>query len=198
MAALLAGDVVIEEKVDGANLGLWIDASGEVRVQNRGNLISPGSHPQFGLLWPWLATRLESLSRVLGRDKILFGEWCFAVHSLHYDRLPDWFLGFDVYDRGKHEFWSSARRDALFAQVAVVPVPRLDRGHFSKHEIVARLDRATSRLMCEGPPEGFYLRREDDEWLAMRAKIVRREFVQAIDEHWTRKPLRRNRLALKP
>ena len=34
--ALLAGEVVVEEKLDGANLGFSLATDGELRAQNRG------------------------------------------------------------------------------------------------------------------------------------------------------------------
>ena len=39
------------------------------------------------------------LFEILSEKFILFGEWCYAQHSIFYDRLPDWFLGFDIYDK---------------------------------------------------------------------------------------------------
>jgi hypothetical protein len=29
--------------------------------------------------------------------QILFGEWCATRHSLSYDKLPDWFIAYDLY-----------------------------------------------------------------------------------------------------
>ena len=36
--ALLAEDVAVEEKLDGANLGISVGADGKLRAQNRGNM----------------------------------------------------------------------------------------------------------------------------------------------------------------
>ncbi len=122
---------------------------------------------------------------------MLFGEWCFAVHSLRYTRLFDWFLAFDVYDRGASRFWSSSRRDALLAEAGIAPVPNLARGRFTLPKLLAML--GDSRL-TDGPMEGLYVRRESEEWLVDRAKVVRAEFVQSIEEHWTSKKLEKNRV----
>ena len=94
---LLAHVVVVEEKVDGANIGISVDAGDVLRVQNRGTFLSLDSlHPQFRPLRQWLSTRRPSLIDALTPDLVLFGEWCYAVHSIRYTRLPDWFLAFDV------------------------------------------------------------------------------------------------------
>ena len=43
-SALLARELTVEEKVDGANLGISFDSSGNVRAQNRGGYLRlPGS-----------------------------------------------------------------------------------------------------------------------------------------------------------
>lgn len=189
---MLSGDVVVEEKVDGANVGLSVRASGEIVAQNRGTVLGPGAHAQFQPLWPWVAARREQLARALGENLVLFGEWCFAVHSVRYSRLPDWFLGFDVYELGVGRFWSTRRRDALLAAVGVAPVPRLGEGRFDLKGLVATLGPSH---VGDGPMEGVYVRRDDGDWLAQRAKVVRAEFVQSIGEHWSARPVERNRLA---
>lgn len=189
---LLSAEVLVEEKVDGANVGISVSPSGELRVQNRGNYLGPRAHPQFQLLWPWLEARHTSLVQALGPHLILFGEWCFAVHSLHYERLPDWFLAFDVYDRSNRRFWSACRRDALVDSLGLARVPQLACGRFSLEELRHLL--GPSRL-AQAPMEGLYVRRDQGDFLAARAKLVRPEFVQAIEEHWSSRPLERNALA---
>lgn len=194
VAELLADEVVVEEKVDGANVGLSVDSEGRVRAQNRGQYLEPGGHAQFGPLWPWIDARSNELREQLGEDLIVFGEWCFAVHSVRYDRLPDWFLGFDVFDRRDDSFWSSVRRNELFGGLGIVPVPELLRGHTSLSELVRLLERSSSRVGGVAL-EGLYVRREASDRLIARAKLVRSDFLQQIDEHWSRRTLTKNRLA---
>jgi len=189
---LLAHDLVVEEKVDGANIGLSADELGQVRAQNRGSYLDRGHcHPQFKPLWRWLEERNEVLVRTLGADLMLFGEWCYAVHSVRYTRLPDWFLVFDVYDRAHERFWSSSRRDELVRRLNLHLVPRLAAGRFELDALKRFME---SSPLSEGPSEGLYVRCDEGMWLAARGKIVRPAFVQDIDEHWTRQPLRANAL----
>jgi hypothetical protein len=183
----LSDEVVVEEKLDGANVGFSLDAHGSLRAQNRGSFLSPtASHPQFKPLFRWMQEHGQRLLCALSPDLILFGEWCYAVHSVRYDRLPDWFLSCDVYDRRVERFWSVERRDALAQRLGLAVVPRLAVGHLDIRGIKALL--GTSRF-CNGPAEGVYARRERGDWLISRAKLVRPEFLQQIDEHWSRKPL---------
>ncbi len=195
LEAFLDAKIVVEEKVDGANVGLSVAPDGGVRAQSRGEYLGRSRHPQFDPLWAWLASRERVIAGVLGEDLVLFGEWCFAAHSIRYDRLPDWFLGFDVYDRSEDRFWSSTRRDELLDSLGLFPVPALARGRYDLPGLCDLLAGAHSRV-GSGPAEGFYLRREGPRWLESRAKLVRAEFVQAIDEHWSRRQLAKNRLAV--
>ncbi len=191
--AMLSGEVVVEEKIDGANLGLSVSEDGELRAQNRGSYLAPGrAHPQFRPLWSWLAPRESALVDALWPDLVLFGEWCYAVHSVRYDRLPDWFLGFDVYDRASGRFWDTARRNDLLATLDLSSVPRLAAGRFTLDDLVALF--GPSRLGSV-PMEGVVVRREADGWTTARAKLVRPAFIQHIDTHWAKGPLQRNRLA---
>jgi ATP-dependent RNA circularization protein (DNA/RNA ligase family) len=113
VTALLAGDVVVEEKLDGANLGLSLTPDGSLRAQNRGQYLAEPHAGQFARLPAWLAQHGEGLRSVLTPNLIAFGEWCAARHSPDYAALPDWFLLFDVYDRTEDRFWSTARRNEL-------------------------------------------------------------------------------------
>ncbi|MDW8362227.1 MAG: RNA ligase family protein [Myxococcales bacterium] len=190
--AMLSGDVVVEEKVDGANLGLSVGSGGILVAQHRGAHLDLGDlHGQWKPLRRRLALRTETLVHGLGPDRILFGEWCYAVHSIRYTRLPDWFLAFDVYDRVRGAFWSVARRNELAARLGLAIVPQIAHGRFDVEGLKRLLG---SSRFTDGPAEGLYIRREEGGWLVARAKLVRAEFVDGIDEHWSRRRLESNRV----
>lgn len=191
--ALLRRPASIEEKVDGANLGLSIGPDGRLRAQSRGHYLEPGTAGQWRPLWRWLALHENRLVRALGSSLILFGEWCYAEHSVAYDALVDWLLVIDVYDRHASRFWSRNRRDALANESGLSVVPLLDEGIFSMASLRKQLGR--SRLGSL-PAEGIYLRWDEGDWLLARAKVVRPGWVMAPDERWSSRPLRTNRLAV--
>jgi ATP-dependent RNA circularization protein (DNA/RNA ligase family) len=191
-ATLLSSEIVVEEKVDGANIGISI-VNGSIRVQNRGTVLETGAHPQFQPLWGWLAARQLQLESLLGTGLILFGEWCYARHTVLYSQLPDWFLAFDVYDRTMRRFWSTERRDALITPAGICHVPKVRRGRFTLDQLISLFDTTASALGGDAL-EGLYVRCDDGEWLTQRAKLVQAEFVQSIDEHWMSRPLERNKL----
>lgn len=189
----LQHDLVVEEKVDGANLGISFDSEGNIRAQNRGAYLQLPGTGQWKKLGDWLTPRTDTLFEHLSDHFILFGEWCYAQHSVFYDRLPDWFLGFDVYDKQARRFLSSERRDTLLRGMAIAQVPVLARGNFMYSEIKTFL--STSKL-GDQPAEGIYLRYDQNGWLKQRAKLVRPAFIQAVKQHWSRSAIRPNRLRL--
>jgi hypothetical protein len=191
-ADLLSHSVVVEEKVDGANLGISLDTQEELRVQNRGSFLSWDSlHPQFKPLPRWIGVHRQVLTDSLGQHLILFGEWCYAKHSIRYTRLPDWFLAFDVYDRTVGEFWSVDRRNAFAKRIGMATIPELARGKCDMTSIKHLL--GPSRF-TDGPAEGIYVRWDHGGHLERRAKLVRAEFTQAIGDHWSRGPIQANQV----
>lgn len=191
--AFLRHELVVEEKVDGANLGISFDADGNARAQNRGKYLHFPEGGQWKALEKWLHGRRRQLFAGLDTRYLLFGEWCYARHSIGYDRLPDWFLGFDLYDRRERRFLCCALRNLLFNKMDIARVPLVAKGRFSHDQLQELL--ATSEL-SDQPAEGLYLRYEEGDWLEQRAKLVNPDFVQAMGEHWSKRAITPNRLVL--
>lgn len=183
IATLLQDEVLIEEKLDGANLGISLDNQNELRAQNRGQYLPQPFSGQFSRLNSWLGQHGEILKQTLTPELILFGEWCAARHSLDYNQLPDWFLLFDVYDRKAGRFWSVERRNALAQVLNFTTVPLLKRTRITCDQLVELLDDTQSRYR-NGKVEGIVIRSDSPLWCENRAKLVNREFVQAIEDHW--------------
>lgn len=190
---LLAHSLLIEEKLDGANLGVSVDAVGDLRLQNRGQYLQAPYHGQFARLNTWLTGKADLLFDALNQNMLVFGEWCAARHSLDYDSLPDWWMVFDVYDRSVGRFWSASRRDAWAAEHGLSTVPTLARGRFTRQELIQMLQDCPS-VYRRGPLEGIVVRTAGAKWTEARAKLVRADFVQSIGEHWRNRPLVWNRL----
>jgi len=190
---LLAGSVLVEEKLDGANLGLSLADDGELRAQNRGQYLQEPLSGQFSRLPAWLARHGEAIRAVVRPELLLFGEWCAARHSLDYATLPDWFLLFDVYDRRSGKFWSSTRRNELAAQTGLKLVPKIYHGKTSVKNMVERVHNTPSQYR-NGPLEGLVIRRESTDWCEARAKLVRADFTQSIEQHWRKRAIEWNRV----
>lgn len=190
---LLGHALIVEEKIDGANLGISIDEKGALHAQNRGTVIDLGAAAgQFKPLKRWLEAHAPALATVLSPDHVLFGEWCYAVHSVRYTRLPDWFIVFDVYELSSDRFWSTARRDALVKRIGLSLVPTLGTGRYDLPRLRGLLEHSR---FADAPAEGLYLRHESGDWLTARAKLVRPTFTQAITQHWSKRKLETNALS---
>jgi ATP-dependent RNA circularization protein (DNA/RNA ligase family) len=189
--ALLRRPVSVEEKVDGANVGLSVGPDGRLRAQSRGAYLEQGTAGQWKPLWRWLAFRESRISRALNSSLILFGEWCYAEHSIPYDALPDWLLVIDVYDRSADRFWSRARRDVLAHRLGLSVVPLLGEGRYNTQSLRKLI--GPSRLGSV-QAEGIYLRWDEGQCLTARAKVVRPGWVLASEEHWASRPLKINRV----
>ena len=190
--ALLAADVVVEEKLDGANIGLSIAPNGSLRAQNRGQYLAKPHAGQFARLPSWLTHHSESLRSVLTPNLVLFGEWCAARHSLDYTALPDWFLLFDVYDRSVDRFWNCTRRNELASRAGLVTVQELLHGKTTLTTLKQLVATKQSHYR-QGPPEGVVIRLDSVEWCNARAKLVRPDFTQTIATHWRKRTIEWNR-----
>lgn len=186
--------VIIEEKIDGANIGFSFNDDGELAIQNRGSYITPASHEQFKPLTSWVNKHYDVLFDILLDKYILFGEWCYAMHSIYYDLLPDWFLAFDIFDKRASRFVSRKRRHNMLNSIGIYEVPLLSEKIINKCglELLMRSKSMYGNEMVEG----LYLRIDDDVegYNVARSKVVRKGFLQIIDEHWSKEFLRTNRL----
>ena len=188
--AMLANELVVEEKIDGANLGFSLTLDGDIQIQNRGQYLSPPFIGQFRKLSDWLLSNEDSLFDALGRNLIVFGEWCAARHSLQYTALPDWWILFDVYDKRTGRFFSTKKRNKLGKKAGVSIVHQVAKGKFEFNSLKDLLNEPSHYR--QGTMEGIIFRCENASLLIKRAKLVRSEFTQAIDEHWSRRSIEWN------
>lgn len=189
---LLSNAVTIEEKIDGANLGISFGKSGDLLLQNRGQYLLPPFSGQWRILSSWVTAHQEKLFDILEDRYILFGEWCYAKHSIYYSRLPDWFIGFDIYDTISQKFLAVPLRDKFLKSAEVASVPKIKYGTFKMDDLPGLLGKSA---FGDDPCEGLYFRYDVGNWLEIRAKYVRPTFVQSINKHWRNAPMQKNQIA---
>jgi ATP-dependent RNA circularization protein (DNA/RNA ligase family) len=191
----LSSRITVEEKVDGANIGISLDHRnmGTMVFQNRGNILKRGEFVQFEALWEWSFSRLNLFQSIVKDEYIVFGEWCYAEHSIHYSKLPDWFLGFDVFDKANGLFFTVEQRNLFFDKLHICKVPFIASSRFTKDELETIANKSESAIGGNAF-EGIYLRQESGQKLLNRAKVVKADFVQNINEHWSRKKLLKNQI----
>lgn len=186
--------LVVEEKLDGANLGISLDGGGNIQFQNRGSILTAPFSGQFSRLSSWLGHVYAGVEKVLTDDLVLFGEWCAATHSMRYTALPDWFILFDVYSRSSRTFWSTSKRNCLANAACLSHVPLVAEGRFTLGGLAEILSSEQTKF-GDGPMEGLVMRSENKDICTFKAKLVRADFIQSMDEHWSTKGLRWNSLA---
>jgi hypothetical protein len=224
--AELAGRfLVVEEKCDGANAGLRFDADGRLWLQSRGHFLTGGEREKhFDLFKQWAHTHAAALHAALGSRYVLYGEWLYAKHTIFYDRLPHYFLEFDVLDTETGAFLSTERRRALLAEAPVVRVPVLWSGTARRLEELRALvrpslykgpdwrERLTELCAARGLDpervwaetdrsdlaEGLYIKHEEGGRVVGRTKYVRADFLTTVldsGSHWLKRPIVPNQLA---
>ena len=191
-AEFLANEsLVVEEKLDGTNVGIHFSDDGKLVLQCRGHLITEGMHPQYDLFKQWAATKQHVFAEFLQRRYIMFGEWLYAKHNIHYQRLPHYFLSFDIYDKHKAVFLSHERRADIIRDTAIHTVPVLHAGPATLDQLEKLIDTSqfsgqfehSSTNRIEQLMEGLYLRIEAGGAVTGRAKFVRREFAAKVSQN---------------
>ena len=201
-----AREVTLEEKVDGGNIGISMEpGTDQLLFQKRAHYVNAATELQYAQLGQWAAEHAEALWQILREQypwddadsplpaagaRTLFGEWCAYQHTVWYDRLPDLFLAFDVFDStldgGCGGFLSAARRDSLLHSTGIRQVRKVAHGRFASVQAVIAALQGTESLYCSRPTqiEGIYLRCDDvnSGTLLSRGKLVHPDFLQHIEE----------------
>ena len=223
LAALRGASLVVEEKVDGANAGVRFDDDGKLWLQSRGHFLTGGARERhFDLFKQWAHAHAAALHARLGARYALYGEWLYAKHTVFYDRLPHYFLEYDVLDVERDAFLSTTRRRELLAGVPIASVRVLHEGLVEPSDLPAMVGRSgyksdrwwealraaceantgdAERAVRESDPneemEGLYVKHEQDGQVMARYKFVRQSFLTAVLDsgtHWLSRPIVPNAL----
>jgi len=218
--ATLAGrNLVVEEKMDGANCGVSFSASGELRLQSRGHYLTGGPREKhFNLFKQWATRHAAMLYEVLGTRYVMYGEWLYAKHTVYYNALPHYFMEFDILDTREDQFLSTSRRREMFAGRPLVSVAVLGEGIYTKLKDLTSLIgpslflteghiaelgdraeelgldrlRALKETDCSTAMEGLYIKVEEQGIVRERYKFVRADFLAAVfaaEGHWLNRPI---------
>lgn len=224
-SAIAGRRLVVEEKMDGANCAFSFDEKSELRLQSRGHYLTGGPRERhFDLFKQWAGRWTTTFWERFGVRYVVFGEWLYAKHAIFYDRLPHYFLEFDIYDRESAGFLSTIRRRELLQRLPIVSVRVIYEGEPATMKELTALaadsafisSSARERLVSEcltrgidpettiratdlsGRMEGLYVKTEADGIVTGRYKFVRHGFLQAVleaDGHWLDRRIIPNLLA---
>lgn len=205
---ILGKNIVIEEKIDGANSAVSFDGEGKLLLQSRGHYLDGGYRERhYNPMKRWANINRDLLFDALGSRYIMYGEWMYAKHTVFYDLLPDYFMEFDVYDRERGVFLDTDQRRLVTDKIGIIhSVPVLERGIFKSREAILKLIGPSNyisenhievlkrvaakqgldveRQVAETDPsttmEGLYIKIEEDGIVKERVKFVRASFLQCV------------------
>lgn len=173
-------EVVVTLKMDGENTSLYPDGFHARSLDSR-------HHSSRD----WLARFHAGFAHEIPVGWRICGENLYARHSLSYDELPSYFLGFSAWD--EHNLclsWDDTL--VVFDQLGIFPVPMLWRGVFEQRTV-----EGLCKTLDPYTQEGLVMRLADEfayaDFSQSVAKWVRSAHVQT-DAHWMHSAIVPNRL----
>lgn len=190
---LLHGHITIDEKIDGGVLGLaW---NGDIPLAvGKHSMVNYDLHSKkFHGLSRWIYSNYEKINKIpIGH--IVYGEWMGMRHNIPYDSLPDFFIGFDVWNG--HRFLNIIERSIFLYDIGFAEVPFIYSGSDLGIEDLICISEGVggvnnkSRFNSNETFEGLIIRNDN----GLIGKYVRREFMDSIEENLINLPLIENKL----
>lgn len=177
---LMQGGLIVTEKMDGENSTIHHGGT---------HARSPDSryHPSRD----WLKSFAAGVMHQLAADERIVGENLFAQHSLRYDNLPSYFLGFSWILGDMVQSWPDTVE--RFGELGITSVPVLHCGPYRDG-----LFETLATELDTGKQEGFVVRTEaafhEDDMPERLGKYVRSGHVKS-DLHWMKMDVVPNKLA---
>ena len=218
---ILGKNIVVEEKIDGANVGISFQC-GNLLLQSRGHYLVGGyKERHYDLFKIFGAQNRDMLYSILGERYILYGEWTYAKHKIYYDALPSYFIEFDIFDKQGGVFLDTPTRQKMLDGTGIFSVPVLAPKSFkSKNEILSLLQKSAyvspdfeqnlknacavagvnyeqTLLETDLTPlmEGLYIKVESGGAVTKRVKFVRNNYKQIVTQgRWIDKTIIPNKL----
>lgn len=182
-------DMLIEEKLDGANCAMYLDKEGPV-IRNRRYILRKGykkdtkAKDQFKSVWTWFYENescFEKLAKI--GNYSVYGEWLAYTHVVHYDKLPSLFIAYDLYDIDNKRFMGCSdpafTLDTLYESGFQIPGPGIP--HFVINGIFH-----TSFFSSTDDLEGWIIKGN-----GRQVKLVRPDFKQI---EWLDSPVVKNKI----
>jgi len=105
--------------------------------------------------------------------------------------LPDKFILFDIYDRTTDKFFSRSKVEELIHGTNFKQIRKIAEGIFTQQQL--KKFAYSQSVYYDGTVEGIYIRCfNDDETVKYRGKIVRHDFIEEGNAHWTRTKIVKN------
>lgn len=189
---------VVQEKIDGANCGMAL-VDGNAVIRNREFILCKGykkdtpAKKQFASVFTWFYDNRDKFEKLAETHPTVsvFGEWMVAQHGIFYDKLPSWFVTYDLYDYERHLFVDPKEAQVALSSAGFATVPLLLDGAISSYDQLEALCNQPSPFTTTAAREGVYVKVRTDKGFN-RFKMVRQGFIRG--EHWSQDKLNKNRL----
>lgn len=184
---LLSCKVVVEEKIDGSQCGVAFKGGKPIFYTKNRHLWGDDKTPSFNGAWKWIWENYEKIEKIPKGLRIC-GEWVKVQHHIHYDKLPDWFVAFDVLNERTGKLLNFEQKIKVIEDCDFAMIPLLEVGVFSIDDLYLIADDQSNYAKHNWPKqtkrEGIVVKNYK---LQLNGKLVMQEFLdEIIDEkiHW--------------
>ncbi len=198
---LFRGEVVLEEKLDGSTMFVtWTGGKPLLRAKGTRKISEYEKTKAFVRAYSWAYENTEKLEKI-PHGLAVVGEWLYAMHSIPYNELPDFFVAFDVIEIKTSKVLSLERKLKIFEDCGLASSPILHQGKVAYEDVPEFINASKFSAASPGyePPfdslqqmEGIVVKNYGQEFLT--GKYVTREFAEAFEQHWLELPLTVNKL----
>jgi len=122
---------------------------------------------------------------------VIYGEWLKVRHSIEYDMLPAWIVGFDVLEVESGKFLDRQRKERVLQECGIPCAPLIYEGRIEDVEQLLQFLDRRSAYSSVANIEGIVVK---NYGLQLMGKIVTYEFITGIETHYLRSKTILNRL----
>jgi hypothetical protein len=169
MDAWIGKEVVVTEKMDGEQCTMYSDFIHARSVEGNYHL----SRDWVRAFWGGIRHNIPEGWRVCGENM-------YAKHSIYYDSLPTYFMGFNIWEGDTCFSWDETLE--YFDMLGIMPVPTLYRGEYNE-TLIKGLYTPDKWASTEGYVIRLASSIKRDNWDTEVGKFVRKGHVQT-SQHW--------------
>lgn len=206
LSSLIDKFVVIEEKIDGTNIGISFDNDANITIEPKHKI---HNIKEFAHLHMWANENINKLWDLISDRYILFGTYAYAKHTIFYNNLCGYFLECDIYDRKTEKWLSTYKRQELISLhggniICSAPILKIGRIHFGdtlKQYIIPSfyktekwkqdLEFYCNKFHYDFPQiiqetddsllsAGLYIKHEDKDTIIGKYKYIRSQFAETM------------------
>jgi len=179
---LLSGKVYVEEKLDGSQCGIAFKGGKPIVYTRNSHLSEYDKRVAFKGLWDWVWSNLDKVESI-PKGCRLCGEWLYVQHHVVYDKLPDYFMAFDILDERTGKLLPYKSKVAIFEALGISYAPLVLEGMATKDDIF-EASQGFSNFSTVDAREGVVVKSDKSDFTG---KLVAQEFLDGIEDvgHWT-------------